>query len=112
MPAPQGFQKEHPVQKPTEIQVHRIWTDYKVDRTDPTKMVEVDMVSFGPVGAGDRSITMERISRLSRVQEDDGAGNPAILMARHRWECIKPYYEAYKAGKTMIVDGTPLAAWN
>ena len=96
-----------------EIQVHRIWTEYRPDPSDPAKMREVDMVAYGPMGAGDRSITNERVSRLSQVKgEGDARQNPAVAMATYRWNVIKPFYEAYKAGREHTVDGTPLAAWN
>lgn len=94
------------------IDVERFFTKYTPDPSDPAKMVGVDYCSYGPFGALDRSKTVERVSRLSAVQADGDSDNLAVQMARVRWECIKPKYEAWKEGKEVPVNGTPLAAWN
>lgn len=94
------------------IAVHRIWTVYTPKADDPSAMKATDWVAYGPMGAADRSVVIASIATLSGVQEDAGGENPAIQMAQHRWDCIKPFYEAFKQGKTVQLDGTPLAAWN
>jgi hypothetical protein len=95
-----------------EIQVYRIWTEYSPDPNDPAKMREIDMIAYGPVGAHDRNVTHARVKDLSRVVADDGKQNPAVAMSRYKWDVIRPYYEAFKAGKEHTPNGTPLAAWN
>src|SRR5688572_1564479 len=95
-----------------ELQVYRIWTEYTPNPADPSTMREVDMIAYGPVGAHDRNVTHARIQDLSRVMADDGKQNPALAMSRYKWDIIRPFYEAYKAGKTHTPDGTPLGAWN
>ncbi len=94
------------------IDVERFFTKYTPDPSDPANMVGVDYCSYGPFGALDRSKTVERVSRLAAVQADGDSDNLAVQMARIRWECIKPKYEAWKEGREVPVNGTPLAAWN
>ncbi len=95
------------------IQVHRIWTQFEPDPIDAGTLREVDMVAYGPVGSKERSVTIDRISRLSKLQSADKAqDNPAIAIAHYRWKIIKQHYEAFKAGKEATLDGTPISAWN
>lgn len=94
------------------IDVERFFTKYTPDPSDPAKMIGVDYCSYGPFGALDRSKTVERVSRLSAVQADGDSDNLAVQMARIRWECIRPKYEAWKEGREIPATGTPLAAWN
>jgi hypothetical protein len=96
------------------LRILKFWTTYKASPTpeDPDRLVEVDWVAYGPVGNLDKSITEEKISRLRMVPVANGDNNPAVAMARMRWEFIKPRYEAWKKGQEVPTDGTPLAAWN
>ncbi len=94
------------------IDVERFFTKYTPDPSDPAKMIGVDYCAYGPFGALDRSKTVERVSRLSAVQADGESDNLAVQMARIRWECIKPKYDAWKEGREIPATGTPLAAWN
>lgn len=94
------------------IDVERFLTKYVPDPTDAAKMLPVDYVVYGPVGSLDRSKIMEKVSRIAKVQGDDETENPAVLIAKMRWDSIRPRYEAWKKGQEMPIDGTPLAAWN
>lgn len=93
--------------------IHRFWTEYKPDPNNEGALRAIDMVAYGPIAQRDRSVTVERVSRLMLVNTKGDANiNPAIAMARGRWEFIKPRYDAWKAGQTVPETGTPLAAWN
>jgi hypothetical protein len=94
------------------IAIHRFWTEYRPERDDPNKFREVDMVAYGPIGSLDRTVNIERISRLSCVDSDPESDNDAVVYASMRWEAIRPYYESWKDGREGPVDGTPLEAWN
>ena len=110
--------------------IHKFWTEYKPETKrievigpdgkpkesfEPTgKLREVDWCAYSPIGSAQKTVLTESISRLSSVQPLGGKGenNPAVQMAHLRWEAIRPAYEAWKAGREVPIDGTPLAAWN
>lgn len=95
------------------IAVQKFWTEYKPNKKDPSKMIATDMVAYGPVGQLDRTINIEKITRLSKLMPLQGnEQNPAVAMAHARWDAIKPRYEAWKTGNELPIQGTPLAAWN
>lgn len=92
--------------------IHRFWTEYKPDPNRPGALREVDMVAYGPIGARDRTVTIERVSRLALVDtKTDPSVNPAVAMARGRWEFIKPRYDAWKDGQEVPQNGSPLSMW-
>jgi hypothetical protein len=92
------------------IHVKRFWTDYKsVPENGEMKTVERDMCEYGPLGALDRTSVIASIKVLSSVVDDPD--NPASVIARMRWDAIRPQYENWKAGRETPKDGTPLAAW-
>lgn len=92
------------------LTIYRFRTEFKPDPKDPAKLVGFDVVDYGPVGSGDRSVVTERVSRLKVVDGSPGA-NPALALAKLRYDYIMPRYEAWKAGQTLSVEGTPLSAW-
>lgn len=93
------------------IAIKRFWTEYKPGEGGVLR--EVDYVEYGPIGNLDLVSNIETISRLSKVVDiADAADNPAVVLANLRWDAIRPQYEAWKAGRSGHVDGTPLAAWN
>ena len=95
------------------IHVVRFWTDFRPSRIDAAKLDPVDKVAYGPVGGTQRSVTICEVKRLSQIQPGgDDVTNPAISLARLRWDLIRPQYEAWKSGQEMPLVGTPLAAWN
>lgn len=95
------------------VHVQRFWTDFKQDPRAPNGMRAVDKVAYGPVGSLDRSLVITEVSRLSALLPlEDAQNNPAIEMAHQRWNAIRPYYDAWKAGQEMPIEGTALAAWN
>lgn len=75
----------------------KFWEDYVEDTDKPGHMKPVEKVRWAKKGSGTGEDTSDKIAR---VQKD-----PAL------WTVIKPYYEAWKAGKDAPVSGTPLAAW-
>lgn len=94
------------------IHVSRFWTNYKPDPNDAAKLIPHDMCAYGAPGAAQRSVVITEVKRLSQVHPADDTSNPAVSMARMRWDAIKPQYMAWKAGQEPPVEGTPLAAWN
>lgn len=95
------------------LAVQKFWTEYKQDKKNPDKMIAIDMVAYGPIGQLDRTINIEKVSRLSKIMPLQGnEQNPAVAMAHARWDSIRPRYEAWKTGNELPMQGTPLAAWN
>jgi hypothetical protein len=111
------------------IYVKKFWTEYKpevkrsvkfvngkeIESFEPTgNLREEDWVAYGPVGSAQFTLVTEKVSRLAAVLPMEGraAQNPAVMMAHLRWNAIRPRYEAWKAGKSAPLNGTPLAAWN
>lgn len=99
------------MQQIQEIDIQRFFTKYVPDPEAPEAMKAVDYVAYGPRGALDRTVTVERISRLQSVQGGEDTDNLAVQLARYRWDMIRPRYEAWKEGREMPVDGVPLAAF-
>jgi hypothetical protein len=101
--------------EPLQLFIKRFWTEYKADPTpgDPHRMREVDWVAYAPIGSVQKTLLTEAVSRLSCVIPMQGraAQNPAVVMAHMRWDAIRPHYEAWKAGREVPLDGTPLAVW-
>lgn len=92
------------------IHIERFWTAFEPDSENPGQLRAVDWVSYGPVGSLDKCLTRDKIARLQKVMPD--LQNPTAKIAHMRWQAIKPYYDAWKAGQEMPESGTPLAAWN
>lgn len=95
------------------IRVYGFWTTYVPDPADAAKTKCIDWVEYGNV-TDDRTKTRQRVSQLRDylVPLADAAGNPAVEMAHHRWNVIRPQYEAWKSGQELPEEGTPLGAWN
>lgn len=96
--------------QPMPLAVHRFWTEYAPDPADAAQLREIDWVEYAPLGSSDRSRTIERVSRLGKLNPL-APDNPASVYAHARWATIGPMYQAWKDGRTLTVDGTPLAAW-
>ena len=94
------------------IDIARFFTKYAPDPQNPDKMIGVDYVEYGPFGALDRTKTVEKVSRILNVQASEDSDNLAVKLAHIRKNEIEPRYLAWKEGREMPVDGTPLAAWN
>lgn len=95
------------------VSIQRFWSNYAPDPTDAAKLVEVDMVAYGPVGSLDKSVVVSRVDRLYKtLQPLEGSQDPAVHQAHARWAAIEPAYRAYKSGQEAPLSGTPLAAWN
>lgn len=95
-----------------QIDIGRFYTKYVPDPNDPSAMIGIDYVEYGPFGALDRSKTVEKVSRLASIETTEDTDNLAVLIARKRWSEIEPRYKAWKEGREYQGDGTPLAAWN
>jgi hypothetical protein len=92
------------------IVVTKIWTEYKPDGQG--SLVGVDMVSYAPIGEANRSVTIERVSKLAKVLPPEEHGdNWAAKMAYDRWQVIGAAYEAFKKGQEAPTEGTPIGAW-
>jgi hypothetical protein len=70
------------------------------------------MVEICAPGMAQRQTTPLRIGDVSRVREDGDPDNPAWLMAKMKWDHIKPAYEAWKKGQNLPEHGTPIGAWS
>lgn len=92
----------------TNLRILRFWTKY-VQRNGVN--TPVDMVEYCAPGMAQRQTTPAPISMLSKLHPDADIESPAYLMARDRWEAIRPAYEAWKAGNEVPTNGTPLGAW-
>ena len=95
------------------IYVKKFMTRYRPSPSDPGQMIGIDWVEYGPLGGLDRTLNVSTVSSLlDRLQPLDDAQNPAVLMAHERSTVIRREYEAWKAGKEPVTNGTPLGAWN
>ncbi|TIW62972.1 MAG: hypothetical protein E5V48_02610 [Mesorhizobium sp.] len=88
---------------------------YKVDvngRRIMERQAE-DWVTYSPSHSPLNTRTTERVRLMVPDPEkmgDDQDGEKLRFMT-HRWNQIEPAYEAFKAGRDIPVNGTPLAAW-
>ncbi len=100
----------------------KFWTDMEAevgpDGRPTGNKIPVDWVSYGPavvqgVASNNNAIT----DKVRRLQPENFKilpgqdGGLMMKMVRERWEAIEPAYKAWKEGREMTVDGTPLAAW-
>lgn len=77
-------------------------------------LVTVDWVSWVPTHAPQTMGNSERVDRLDpeNIKLPDGAnGGEKIAYMRHMWATIQPAYQAWKEGREVPLNGTPLAAW-
>lgn len=97
----------------TTLFVKRFWTKYKPNPKDPGEMIGVDWVEYGPLGGLDRTLTSAPVHTLiSQLQPLEDNQNPSVVMAHERGNIIRQKYEAWKQGREVPVNGTPLSAWN
>lgn len=59
----------------------------------------VDWVEYAALGNAKYLTTPDAVSRVQKLT--DGT-----------WDCLKPAYEAWKAGQEIPLNGTPLSAWS
>lgn len=72
-----------------------------------------DWVSYAPSHSPLNTRTTERVRLMVPDPDrmgDDQDGEKLRFMT-HRWNQIEPAYQAFKAGRDIPIDGTPLAAW-
>jgi hypothetical protein len=77
-------------------------------------LVTVDWVSWVPTHAPQTMGNSERVDRLNpdniRLPEGSNGGEKIAYM-RHIWAAVEPAYRAWKEGREVPLNGTPLAAW-
>lgn len=74
----------------------------------------VDWVSWVPTHAPQTMGNSERVDRLDpeNIRLPDGAnGGEKIAYMRHIWAVVEPAYKAWKEGREVPLNGTPLVAW-
>lgn len=90
------------------------------DATNPAdkgemKLVEDDWVTYAPSHSPMNSRTSDRIRSIDpsffEVNENNDDSGRKLELMRYRWSLIAPAYEAWKAGREIPVNGTPLAIW-
>ena len=106
----------------------KFWTDMEdeveVTETPTGKEVKVlgkkpvDWVSYGPAVvkgvASNNVMVSDKVRRLDPANYKILPGQDGGMMmkvVRERWEAIEPAYSAWKEGREIPVEGTPLAAW-
>ncbi len=100
----------------------KFWTDMEAEvGTDgrPTgKQIPVDWVSYGPAVV--KGVASNNVMVSDKVRRLDPAnfkilpgqdGGVMLQLVRERWESIAAAYSAWKEGRELPVEGTPLAAW-
>ena len=100
----------------------KFWTDMEAevgpDGRPTGKKIPVDWVSYGP--AVSKGVASNNVMVSDKVRRIDPSnfkilpgqdGGMMMKMVQDRWESIEPHYRAWKEGREITVDGTPLAAW-
>jgi len=100
----------------------KFWTDMEAeigpDGKPTGEKVPCDWVSYGPAVikgvASNNVLVSDKIRRLDPTnfkikQGQDGGMTMQLVL--DRWAAIEPYYRAWKEGRDVPVNGTPLAAW-
>lgn len=89
---------------------------YKIDASG-RRLMELqpeDWVTYSPKHSPLATRTTERVRLMIPDPEkmgEDQDGEKLRFMT-YRWNQIEPAYEAFKAGRDIPVNGTPLAAWS
>lgn len=96
-----------------KIRILKFWEEYPAGKKDSKgNQVVVDMVKYTQAGQGSFAQQTAPVSRLAKVLPLEGnEDNVAIVMANMRWDQIEPAYRAWKEGRELPVEGTPLGAW-
>jgi len=83
------------------IQPLRFWVEYEYQKDGSHK--EHEMVEWQRRGTQNQETNMEKIARLKKLSP---SGKPCP-----EWRILEPFYDSWKKGQEMPVDGTPLGAW-
>jgi hypothetical protein len=78
-----------------------------------TELVERDWVTYSPMH-DPKSTTEEMVKVLmppAEITEEEANKAEKYFLMRELWKQIEPAYNAYKNGKEIPLDGTPLSAW-
>jgi hypothetical protein len=75
---------------------------------------EEHWVSYSPAHSPVNTATDERVRLMipDPARMGDDQDGEKLRFMTHRWNQIKPYYEAFREGREAPLDGTPLAAWS
>lgn len=72
-----------------------------------------DWVTYSPAHSPMNTATIERVRTMvpdpDRMGEDQDGEK--LRFMTHRWNQIEPAYKAFKEGREVPLNGTPLAAW-
>lgn len=75
---------------------------------------EEHWVSYSPAHSPLNTMTQERVRHM--IPDPDRMGNDddgeKLKFMQYRWSQIEPAYEAFRSGREIPVNGTPLAAWS
>lgn len=78
-------------------------------------LVPVDWVTWMPAHAPQSMSNTERVDRLNpeniRIRDDGEIGGEKLTHMRAMWAEIEPAYNAWREGREVPLNGTPLAAW-
>lgn len=94
------------------IRVIGFKTEYLFNPKTKKNDREVELVEYAPVHAIMTSRITDRVANMMPPEaiDNDDDGKKLSFM-RARWEMIEPSYRAWKDGREMPLDGTPLAVW-
>lgn len=77
------------------------------------KLQEEHWVTYSPAHSPLNTSTTERVRHMfpdpERMGEDQDGEK--LRFMTHRWSQIEPAYKAFREGKEIPINGTPLAAW-
>lgn len=88
---------------------------YKLDASGRrlTELQEEDWVTYSPKHSPLATRTTERVRLM--IPDPEKMGNDQdgekLRFMTYRWNQIEPAYLAFKAGRDIPINGTPLAAW-
>jgi hypothetical protein len=97
-------------QKPS-IVIRKFFTTYKMAGE---KTIAIDWVEYAPAHDPQGTVNRARVKDLippeNGVMNNDDSGTKYNIMM-YKWVQIEKAYKAWKEGREIPVDGTPLAAW-
>lgn len=94
------------------IRVIGFKTEYRFNPQTKKNDREIELVEYAPVHAIMTSRIIDRVANMmppEAIDNDDDGKKLGFMRAR--WEMIEPAYKAWKEGREMPLDGTPLAVW-
>lgn len=77
------------------------WVMY-APSTSPTSMRNTERI---------RLLDPQNLRNRQGIDDSDQSTGQKMAFFQHRWEAIKPAYEAWRSGHEIPLDGTPLQVW-